>query len=238
MKNTPKNHWFTLIELIVVTSILILVSGSWILYFNSFVNSYWIKSELSLINNIFDDLDKQVKNKEIFDYELYLSWNTIWFYSYQNKFDTDNNQVLESIDFLSGTWVLKIDPTATSDIWQFKIYSDYKFLFEKIIDWWDGFDYNFWEDQSYKIVWYLSGSQLNNINLSYYSETNLDKETWDFLELTAINTDENKSGTIINRLVVRNIWWKKEIDWDDTLYEEVYLFFERAWVEESLNVWK
>ena len=237
-----KNTWFTLVELLVVTTIIILMSASGVFYFNSFVNSYSLKAELSLINSVFNELDDKVKNKEIYDYELYLSQNSQMFYSYQNKFDEKHNQVFNSIDLLTGTWELKIAPfTSLGETWQLKIYGEYKLLSEKFLDSGNTFSYDFKDSSSYKILWYLSGSKINDINLNYYSETNLDKEKGDFMILIDINTKEDKSWTAYSELIIKNIWWKK-VFYDNSLNEisssEIYIFFERAWEEESIKIWK
>ena len=236
-----KNTWFTLIELLVVSTIIILMSASGVLYFNSFVNSYSLKAETSLINNIFNEIDDKVKNKEIYDYELYLSQNSQIFYFYENIFDEEYNQFFNNIDLFTGAWALKIKTTDSGKTWQLKIYGDYKLLSEKFLDLANTFFYDFKDSPSYRIIWYLSGSKINDISLNYYSETNLNKEKEDFMVLIAINTKEDKSWTTYSKLIIKNIWWKK-VFYDNSLNEivsdEVYIFFERAWEEESLKIWK
>ena len=237
-----KNTWFTLVELLVVTTIIILMSASGVFYFNSFVNSYSLKAELSLINSVFNELDDKVKNKEIYDYELYLSQNSQMFYSYQNKFDEKYNQIFNSIDLLTGSWELKIIPSTDSgETWQLKIYGEYKLLSEKFLDSGNTFSYDFTNSSSYKILWYLEWININDISINYYSQTNLDKEKGDFIVAIAINTKEDKSWNSYLELIIKNIWWKK-VFYDNSLNEivsdEIYIFFERAWEEESLKIWK
>ena len=237
-----KNTWFTLVELLVVTTIIILMSASGVFYFNSFVNSYSLKAELSLINSVFNELDDKVKNKEIYDYELYLSQNSQMFYSYQNKFDEKYNQIFNSIDLLTGSWELKIIPSTDSgETWQLKIYGEYKLLSEKFLDSGNIFFYDFTNSSSYKILWYLEWININDISINYYSQTNLDKEKGDFIVAIAINTKEDKSWNSYLELIIKNIWWKK-VFYDNSLNEivsdEIYIFFERAWEEESLKIWK
>ena len=237
-----KNTWFTLVELLVVTTIIILMSASGVFYFNSFVNSYSLKAELSLINSVFNELDDKVKNKEIYDYELYLSQNSQMFYSYQNKFDEKYNQIFNSIDLLTGSWELKIIPSTDSgETWQLKIYGEYKLLSEKFLDSGNIFFYDFTNSSSYKILWYLEWININDISINYYSQTNLDKEKGDFMVAIAINTKEDKSWNSYLELIIKNIWWKK-VFYDNSLNEivsdEIYIFFERAWEEESLKIWK
>lgn len=238
MRYFLKNTWFTLIELLVVTSILILVSVSWVFYFNSFVNSYSLKSELSLLKDSFDELDNKVKSKEIYDYELYLSALSLLTYNYQNLFDNDYIQAFNSIDLNSWSWYLSLKPHSWWEIWQLDLYADNIFLEQGFLDSWDTFSYNFINNQNYKLTWYFSWSLLNDININYFSETNLDKEKQDFLELLYINTQEDKLGDSISNLIIKNIWWKKELIWDWTNYDELYLFFERAWYSETLKISK
>jgi len=61
---------FTLIELIIVISIITLITTSSVFYFLDFVNNQEIKQKIQLIENDLKELDKEVKNYKTFDYQL------------------------------------------------------------------------------------------------------------------------------------------------------------------------
>ena len=227
---------FTLIELLVVTTIIALISGSWVFYFLDFVKQQEVSQKLVIIKDDLESLDKQVKNYDIFDYELQFSTSntgSLLYRTYVNNFDSDNQTIeITSID----TWSWKIttiwSPTWTGII---KIYKNHKLFLNKEIARNTTFEFNFKETPNYKITWTNSWKILNEINLKYFSEENLYPERNDLLELIEMNTAENKSWTWYTDLIIKNIWWKKTI-WSNE--NEIYLFFENNWIENFIKITK
>jgi prepilin-type N-terminal cleavage/methylation domain-containing protein len=64
---------FSLIELIVVISILIIVSTSGVFYFTTFIDDLSFKKTINDVKNNFETLENKINKKEIFDYEINLS---------------------------------------------------------------------------------------------------------------------------------------------------------------------
>ncbi len=242
MKN---KYWFTLIELLVVTTILILVSVSGVFYFNSFVDNYKIKSELSLIKDYIDGFDREIKNKQILDYEIHIVADSNLIYSYINNFDNNYSVYFSSWPDLK-TWesTISINPSDWVS-WELKVYNKYKFLYDKFLSSSDTYTstwYILFDD--YSFISYLSGSRVNDVNLKYFSETNLDIDRWDFLSLSEINDKEDKTWIFYNNIIIQNIWWKKVFynnsisPWNIINSENLYLFFIRGWVESNLKITK
>lgn len=231
---------FTLIEIIIVITILVLVSSAWIMYFTNFVDDYRLEKELSLVKNQFEELDKQVQKKEILDYELHLNSQSNLFYVYKNVFDS---QFLVSFDvepnYEDASWDLRVTPDYTWAIWELKTYNKHKFLSSKYIDSADSETLNWYTlFDDYSFVSYLSWSRVNDIDLKYFSQTNIDLLKNNFLTLSHINTQSDWFWASINKIVLKNISWKKTLTWDSTKYDSLYLFFNRAWSESFIKLSK
>lgn len=228
---------FTFVELIVVTSILVLVSVSSVFYFSGFIDNYKLKSEIGLIKNNIDDFDNKVRNKQSYDYEMHFkTWE--WFFTtYQNIFDIDN---YATGVFNNWTWTLSIEPTLTWALWQIKIYNDYKTLFENMLQADNDITYNFDQYTYYKIIWYLWNNRINDLFLNYYSPDNLSFDSDLSLLLSDINTSSDKNWTVVADLVVKNVWWRKEFyNWITKVdSESIYLFFEKQGAEGVIEIKK
>ena len=238
MKIKNKIFAFTLIELIVVISIIMILSSSGVVYFFDFIWSQKLKQELEIIKEDFKELDKDIKNYNIFDYSLYLNTITWWlaYTYYTNIFDTNNSQII-NFDSNSWTWIIEVNWWVW-DLWNIKISKNKKFFVNEIIPWNNSFSWSFLDEDNYKVSWYLSWTIINDIWIKYFSVSNLDKKKWSFLELTGIFWLPNKWLPKYTSLKITNIWNKKEFFWDWTPLNKVYLFFERDWREESILIKK
>lgn len=230
---------FTLIELIVVSFIITLLSSASVFYFFDFVENKKLSQMLLLIENDILELDKKVKNYEIFDYELIFDTQT-WSRFYINninKFDS-KNQELEIIDTQTWSWNIKTD---TSWTWVIKIYKKHKLDFINEIDRWSDFEFNFSESSEYKITWTLSWEVLNDIELNYFSENNISNNLKDLLLFTGINISENKIWTWYQKIKIQNINWNKffyDSNNNEINSDIIYLFFENNSKEWFLKVIK
>jgi prepilin-type N-terminal cleavage/methylation domain-containing protein len=61
---------FTLIELIIVITIITFITTSSVFYFLDFVKNQEIKQRIEVIENNIKQLDSDIKKYKIFDYEL------------------------------------------------------------------------------------------------------------------------------------------------------------------------
>ena len=228
---------FTFIELVVVITIIILISSSWVIYFFRQVSSLKLASEIEKLVNIVDKLDSEVDSRKILDYSINIgtSTNKLGFFYTTNNLWLDYRQEL-NMNFDTWTWILSTN-LSTWNNYTFKIYSWIKFQWKNIIDSSDTYEYNFLENINYKIIWTLSWSVLNNIYINYYSSDNLIQDNENKLELININSKSDKTWISYNSLEIKNLNWKKSIipDWWSDI-SKIYLFFEREWVEKFVEI--
>jgi len=234
-----KNHLnaFTLVELIVVISILTLISAASVFYFLDFSKNQEIKQKLSLIEEEFKILDKKVKEYEIFDYELNINNSSLnlGYYIYINNFDIDNNQTLSDLNTTTWSWIIQLNwiPSYT---WSLKLYKKQKLFLNKDVNYNETINFDFNTHQNYKITSTLSWEILNEIHIKYFSNDNIDHEKNNLIVLTKI------SDTIwwshLWDIKITNIWWNKIItDWTNE-YNEIYLYFDNNWIEKFIKITK
>ncbi len=225
---------FTLIELLIVITIITLISSSWIIYFFKQVSSLKIASEIEKVVDIVDNLNSKVDTKKILDYEIIIKKSDKYWLIYStNNLWLDNKQSL-ILDFETWTWIITSNSGTV-----LKIYSGIKFQESKIIDSTLNYNYNFLKNINSKILATYSWNTLNNIYINYYSPDNIIYNNENKLELIDINSSSNKTWTWYNSVEIKNLNWKKSIIWDssDNL-TEIYLFFEREWVEKFIEIKK
>lgn len=231
-----KRKGFTYIELLVVITIITFLSASWTYYFNDFIKNKELEQKIITIENDFQELENKIKDYSIYDYEIILNTSSwwLWYISYVNNFDLPYNQY---INFNSNTWSWSLWTNwNSSQQWNLKIYKNIKLYISTIIQSDTFYNYDFNDDQFYKIIWTLSWETLNEINIKYFTENNFKQEDNNIFKLTEINTKSDKSGTNITNLSIKNIWWNKTINWDWNDINEVYLFFEYNWKQDFINI--
>lgn len=234
-----KKTAFTLVELLIVIAIISILSASSIVYFNNYTDSLKIQTRLSYIYTYFEELDNEVKNKQIYDYELHLNTWSLLFYVYKNNIDNLWRVYFDSFDVLWWTWVLKTSLTEPSQ-WQFKFYNDYKFIEENYLSATWTTSLNFEKFANYKILSYLSWSRVNDIFINYYDKSNLEKTKNDLLYLQEINTKKDLTWINYNSIIIKNILWKKEFySWATLINtDEIYLFFDNYWNRDFIKITK
>lgn len=224
---------FTFIELLVVITIIVLISSTGVIYFFKQVSSLNVSSEIDKVIDIVDNLDSEIENKKILDYNIYIKNNDFWLTWSINNLWINNSQNL-NMNFDTWTWII------TSNSWTYlKIYWWIKLYKTVQVDSSNNYSYNFWNNVDSKIESSYSWSILNEVFINYYSPDNIKKNNEDRLELTNINTKSDKSWTSYNSLEIKNINWKKIIIpnwWSDI--NKIYLFFERWWVEKFIEIKK
>ena len=58
-----------------------------------------------------------------------------------------------------------------------------------------------------------------------------------FFNVKYICLEDTNLKTAYSSLIVKNIWWKKEILWNwATSENEIYLFFENNWLEKFIKI--
>jgi type II secretory pathway pseudopilin PulG len=81
---------FTMIELIVVTSIMVLLTTSSVFYFFDFTDNRELIIQVDILEDSVADLNKQVKNFEISDYDLYFTAGLNYYTGSINNLGTNN----------------------------------------------------------------------------------------------------------------------------------------------------
>jgi len=224
---------FTLIELLIVISIITILTSSGVIYFFRQVSSIKLSSEIEKIVDIVDNLDSEIDNKKVLDYSLYISKNSFWFTWSINNLWLDNRQNI-NMNFETWTWIM------SSNSWTIlSIYSWIKFQKNYTIDSWWQYEFNFWNNTDWKILANYSWSTLNNLEIFYYSPDNLIINNENKLELVWINSKSDKAWTNYNFIIIKNLNWKKIItsNWNNN-FDKIYLFFEREWVEKFIEIKK
>ena len=233
---------FTLVELIIVISIITLITSSSVFYFLDFIKNQQIKQRTKTIENNLIQLDKDVKNYKIFDYELIFDTNTqSWAYIvYLNKFDNIYTQNID-LNTYTWSWIIKTNTTSWTGI--IKIFKKQKLFSSKEYNSNADFEFSFNTDPFYKIKATLSGEILNEIKINYFSNDNIKPEKNNYLNIIKINTKKDKSWILgIENLIIKNIWWNKKFYKNNINTEinsdEIYLFFENNWKEKFIKITK
>ncbi len=237
MKNSIKRvninrSAFTLIELIVVITIIVVITTSWVFYFLDFVKTQGIKQKLIIIEDNIKKLDKKVKNYEIFDYNLKFNTSSTWSKLYItsiNSFDT----ISQTLEIINSSWSWEIKVISATWTWTIKIYKNNKMFLYEEKDWLSDTYFNFNSSKNYKIESIHSWEILNEISLDYFSEENIYPDNNNFLELVEINTKKDKSWNNYSSITITNIWWNKNI-WNNE--NEIFLFFENNWIESFIKI--
>lgn len=230
MKN---NKWFSLIELIIVISIIIIVSGSWVLYFSHFVDSQEIKQESQMILDTINTLDKEIKNNNILDYTI--KFDTIsWYLVYSASINSHILNTPAHINFLSHTGVvLNIVSGTWSDIWNIKTYKKHKKQENIVLTGDDIYQYNFLYSQPYTIQSQLNDTSINTIQIIPYTH-NYNSIEWS-MRLIWISNRESWGNTY-SRLTLSNIDGKQKILWDNSVLSQAFLSFEKKWQTYTLAI--
>ena len=221
------NKAFSLIELIVVISIMATISISWFAYFLKFNDDLKFNSSISNIKKELGYLDNKVLQKEIFDYELFFIKDKKYYYWYENIFDLNKSIFLDSFD--EGTWIWVFAFSwANSGTWVIRSYKDIKFQKEEIVSYNWSFNWDFEDYSNYRVTWSISWEILNSVYLNYLDDSDLIKLVW-------IDTDLSSN---LNSIKITNVLWKKTF-WDNDSINKIILTFENIdWKLQNLEILK
>ena len=228
--------WFTLIEIIVTISIVILLSSSWVFYFGSFIDSLKIKSDIISLKSHLEDLDKKIQNEKSYDYELYLKKDSLWFYYYENILNKPNKLKLISPPFNTWTGILELEDTNFSGSLEISISTGINIIAEDFFDTRQSFSLNMSKNDFYEISSSLSGSKINNVWVKYFSKKNLKRQEENLLVLEKILDADNQE---IDEVIIKNIYswiweWSIKIIWD--YFKKITLIFDNNWEKEHLVI--
>ncbi len=225
---------FTMIELLVVVSIISIISITSINWFFNFLQNKELVLKANEISLYIDNLDKKIKNHEIYDYNVIIdsSLNNS-FIIYENIYDTNQNIIL-NYNVANNQWTINLIWLAW-ELWNLIIYKEKKLYFsDNLIS--NSSNINFEEAYNYKILstlsWATQINKLNSIDLIRF-----DKES-SILKLIKIS--ENIWTNDLWKIEIKNIWWKKEFynSWTLLNKNEIYLYFENKWKENYLKLTK
>lgn len=229
-KKSKKIKAFTLIELIVVSSIMVLISATSVFYFIDFIHLQETEQKVQLLEMDMKKYDQSIKNKEIYDYTM--EFNTEkseqWYLVYTNNFDLPFSQKLE---FNSVSWIGQLSSTwNNANVWSLQFFEKHKKIDTKTIAWDSTSFFSFKNSQIYKIVWKMDNTILNTIHVYYFSADNLENQQEGKLRLINIQNSQTSPTETYSELKITNIAWKKVIIWKNNLWEKdltkAYLLFE------------
>lgn len=226
---------FTLVEIIVVISIMTLLSTTWVFYFVDFVKTTQQTKYTQDIKDILEDYENKIKNKNIYDFEALFNRNQpLSLYVYSNVYD---NPYVQTIVFDGTTKIAALNRSHTGSI---QFYTGNKLFTQKISPLLNE-NYSFSGSQRYQILWKTISldNQLENFNeidFYYLWENNIDSEDNNDIKIVNINTQIDGSGTNINILKYQNIYGNKTLFWDGVDINEAHLFIEYAWKIQTITL--
>ena len=233
-----KYYAFTLIELLIVISIMIITSISCVFYFSDFVENQGLKQRLFIISDDLNSLDEEIFYYNIYDYELTLDTTgnkNLWYIVYKNLFDLIKISKM-NLDFDTWIWTWFLENGIASDLWKYKIFKKEKLFLEESWSW--NKEYIFDSLHNSKITWTLTWIVLNDLIINYFTEKNFSQKEWDFVKLVSINTKKDKTWTWYTNLTIRNIWGNKVFKKNgvEINTEKIFLFFEIAWKQDFIKI--
>lgn len=225
---------FTFIEILFVITIISFLSVSAVTYFHNFTNTKKMDSDLYMLKDNIDLLDSKVKNKEVYDYELSFTWGNLHYLYKLNSFVNpsktifnfdENTKDFSMKSILGYTWS-----------WDVKVYFWEKLLYKKTLHLTDTLTWKLDLYNTYDIK-SISDNYEDIFWVYYFSEDNLNSDgiTTDFVWA---NTKDDKTWSGTTSFVLKNInnklkFYSGSLEWNTN---EVYLFFEKAWVWKSLKI--
>lgn len=230
---------FSLIELIVVLSIIAIAWFSSISFFWDFSDKNIINQDLSILKQNIDKYDKDIKNMKIYDYKMIIKTWSLAYITYTNYINQDYKALLD-FNNDSLTWSLYTNwEISIWTIFSFDSYNNNKLFISSNIDAKDKQMFDFSSLNKVEISSSISWSIVNNVYLDYYSQEN--SYTWtnlaNKLVLTNINTKDDKSWRWFDYIEIENINNKKFIkDKSGHIVDKVFLFFQKWWKEVSLEI--
>jgi type II secretory pathway pseudopilin PulG len=225
---------FTFIELLIVSAILIIVSTSTVFYFFWFLDQSKLNTWIDYIQDELKILDNKVKNKQISDYKIFFKKNSLFFYVYENNLNLKNNLLFSwTIDYYTWSGEVFISPLWwLNDALKLEIYANSKFFEDFILPANTKLTYWFSKFLNYKIKWAFSWQILNDVEIKYFAESNLDHKKQDYLKLIKIDTQNSNN---LDNIQIENIFWRKNIS-DGSDY--IKLTFDMNWKEKILEIKK
>lgn len=221
---------FTLVELLVVVSIISIVTIFSMSSFMRFIDEKEIESGIIIFKDDIKSLDKKIKNKEILDYKIEFStWTK--YKIIENNFDLDKYLTIDSIYW---TWEIKLQNAETSDKFYIKIYEDGQ---KKVFSWWlTEYNLKINDNFDYKITWYLSWTKIKELNTITIKNLEKDEKTLILYKLTDTKIPEIAFS---DKIFLENISWKKSFlykDWTKIDTNKINLYFEKNGKEAQTNI--
>ena len=229
---------FTLIELLIVVSIIAIVTWSGLFYWFKQLSSIELSNKTKKVVDIIDNLDGQIYSKEIIDYTLLLDIN-------KNKYWLDYSvntlwlDYIQELDFDSEilSWTLSSTQTWWTGSFVIKHYVWIKYIWEDIIQWWWTLVNTYAEGEDYKITSTLSGQTLNDIFVSYYDVDNIGTDDENKLELIELTSQD--WNTSYSTITIENKNGQKSITWNNwNNLDSFSMKFEKQWAQHTIIITK
>jgi len=226
---------FTMIELIVVISIISIISITSISWFFNFLEDRQVKMKIWEIPIFIENLDKKVKNFEIYDYTIEFKSNLKDSYiTKENIFDSEKHVDLD-YNYLNASGNITLN-NLSWEAWYLSIYKEKKLVYNNALLV-SNFEKNdFEKNYNYTIIstlsWATNIDKLNSIEIS-----RIDKEE-SLIELEKITSV--LWWVDIWNIEIKNIWWKKQFysSWTILNSNEFYLYFISKWKDNYIKITK
>lgn len=229
-----ENKAFTFVEILFVVTIITFLSISWVNYFNNFIDSKRVEKDLSFIDTKIIQLNKKVKDKEIYDFEIVFSWSKEYL-QYKTNQIIKKAELNLNLDWSTKSFTMTTNQTS-SWYWNISLYIDNKLKDKIFTEQTKAFTWKMDLAQSYDIKTSLVWQEFD-LGIFYLSEDNLDNSgvLTNFIEA---NTKADKNWASSNNFTLKNVNSKVQFYSWTTLWDtkEVYLFFEKWWLEESIRI--
>ncbi len=229
---------FTLIEMLISVSIMLIIWVFWIWFLQMFFVKYDIQSIAKKIDNKFNNLDSEIKFWLNDSYELEINSESLWFILNKHFLKKADSMYLNNFDFLNASWTITTSNTSTWT-WFTNFYANNKFQTTYIRSWsWDliNFSFSWSKNYLYKISSMIDSKPINEYEIIYYAIDNLNNEDSKKVQLVSLSWAQ-----LYDKIKIKNVLWKKEILWfTGTTFswftDSVFLNFERWWQDFQLEL--
>ncbi len=208
---------FTLVEIMVVITLITLLTTVWVFSFIHNIQKQQFRSELIMLENLTKDLDGQI-GKTITDYTISFHTGTL----YQVSLNKLYKDVTQNISFSGTLWTLTLSESAQG-MYELFLYKDNKYVTKEFFGSGWIFVYDFQEKWNYRIEWYLNAQELNTLEIRFYSSLGYEN-AWEDILLTSPHRGE----------ISANISWEKKfLQWNESV-PTLSLEFEQNGILETL----
>lgn len=217
------SKWFTLIELMVVVSIIWVISVVGVFSFLGTAKQQSLRQELFFLEKIIAENDQNI-GKSLTDYRVDFFVDSPYYVLSSNE---SYKEEIQKITFDAFTWTLSTT-SGEEGLYMVKIYRNWKFLTQELLNSTGSYQIDFSQWGNYKIFWYLNQKPINILEVRFYTQFEMLDES-EKIFLRALNTTF-QSGSVSHTLTKR-----KKFVQNTTQTGTLFLEFEKNGTQTSLS---